>query len=175
MSSAPGPYKGPDGGAVGLQSPGAIGSIGAEFVNPPLWESSSMFVLSPIGAATHSRVSFRRSIAALLVLLVLGCGNRPQPRLAEAAETAPDAAIGPPAGDVPAPDREGDDWPQFLGPQGTGVSTETGLLDAWPADGPPLLWAREVGTGYSAPSVRGNRLVVHHRLRDEEIVECLRA
>jgi outer membrane protein assembly factor BamB len=29
-----------------------------------------------------------------------------------------------------------------------------------------------VGTGYSAPSVRGNRMVLHHRQGNEEIVEC---
>lgn len=77
--------------------------------------------------------------------------------------------------DVPAPDRSGEDWPCFLGPRHTGISGETGLLATWPKDGPPKLWDRKVGTGYSAPSVMGNRLVVHHRLEDEEIIECLRA
>jgi outer membrane protein assembly factor BamB len=66
-----------------------------------------------------------------------------------------------------------EDWPWFLGPQHTGVSGEQGLLVAWPAEGPPLLWKREVGTGYSAPSVRGERLVVHHRVGGEEVIECL--
>ncbi|MBI4325023.1 MAG: PQQ-binding-like beta-propeller repeat protein [Chloroflexi bacterium] len=66
----------------------------------------------------------------------------------------------------------GEDWPQFLGPRGNGISTETGLLDKWSSNGPPLLWAKAVGTGYSAPSVRGERLVLHHRLGDEEVVEC---
>lgn len=79
------------------------------------------------------------------------------------------------AAEVPAPERDGDDWPCFLGPHHSGVSNETGLLDSWPASGPPRIWDREVGTGYSAPSVQGNRLVIHHRLKDEEIVECLRA
>jgi outer membrane protein assembly factor BamB len=63
----------------------------------------------------------------------------------------------------------------FLGPTQDGVSPETGLLTDWPAEGPPLAWALQIGTGYSAPAVRGNRLVVHHREGDEEIVECLRA
>src|SRR5215813_5250125 len=67
----------------------------------------------------------------------------------------------------------GQDWPQFLGPYANGVSDETGLLDKWPTNGPPLLWERKIGTGYSAPSVRGNLLVLHHRIGDEEIVECL--
>ncbi|MEZ6064865.1 MAG: PQQ-binding-like beta-propeller repeat protein [Planctomycetaceae bacterium] len=69
----------------------------------------------------------------------------------------------------------GTDWPWFLGPDHTGVSTETGLLATWPKDGPPLLWERDVGTGYSAPSVRGERLVLHHRIDDAEIVECCHA
>jgi outer membrane protein assembly factor BamB len=67
------------------------------------------------------------------------------------------------------------DWPEFLGPTRNGVSPETGLLEKWPEKGPPILWSKPVGTGYSAPSVRGNRLVVHHRIGDEEIVECLEA
>jgi outer membrane protein assembly factor BamB len=66
----------------------------------------------------------------------------------------------------------GADWPMFLGPHGTGVSDETGLATRWPAGGPPILWEKSVGTGYSAPSIRDHRLVLHHRLRDEEIVEC---
>ncbi|MBI4657896.1 MAG: PQQ-binding-like beta-propeller repeat protein [Verrucomicrobia bacterium] len=72
-------------------------------------------------------------------------------------------------------DANGEDWPQFLGPRANGTSFETGLLQKWPARGLPLVWEKTIGTGYSAPSVRGNRLVLHHRLRDEEIVECWEA
>lgn len=64
------------------------------------------------------------------------------------------------------------DWPEFLGPNRDNTSPETGLLDTLPGDGPPLVWAREVGTGYSAPSVRGELLVLHHRIGGEEIVEA---
>jgi len=74
-----------------------------------------------------------------------------------------------------ADDRPGDDWPIFLGPLGTGVSRETNLLDEWPEAGPPILWKKRIGTGYSAPSVLGERLVVHHRLKDKDVVECLHA
>lgn len=76
---------------------------------------------------------------------------------------------------VPEPDRNGEDWPCFLGPQQTGQSSETGLLESWPPEGPPLLWKKTIGTGYSAPSIAGNRLVMHHRQGDEEIIDCLRA
>lgn len=69
----------------------------------------------------------------------------------------------------------GEDWPRFLGPRANGTSLETGLLEKWPANGPPLVWAKRIGTGYSAPSVRGNQLVLHHRLGGEEIVESFDA
>lgn len=69
----------------------------------------------------------------------------------------------------------GGDWPQFLGPRANGTSSETGLLGSWPTNGPPLVWEKPIGAGYSAPSVRGNLLVLHHRLKDEEIVEAFEA
>lgn len=43
------------------------------------------------------------------------------------------------------------DWPRWLGPEGTGISKETGLADSWPADGPKKVWSHEVGIGYSSP------------------------
>lgn len=66
-----------------------------------------------------------------------------------------------------------DDWPQFLGPHANGVSDETGLLEKWPTNGLPLVWEKKIGTGYGAPSLRGELLVLHHRVGDDEIVEAL--
>jgi outer membrane protein assembly factor BamB len=68
-----------------------------------------------------------------------------------------------------------DDWPQFLGPHANGVSDETGLLQKWPTNGLPLVWEKKIGAGYGAPSVRGELLVFHHRVADEEIIEGLEA
>ena len=49
-----------------------------------------------------------------------------------------------------------DDWPQWRGPERTGVSKEKGLLKKWPADGPKLLWTyKEAGNGYTAPAIVG--------------------
>ena len=51
------------------------------------------------------------------------------------------------------------DWPQWRGPQRTGISTETGLLQEWPAGGPKLLWrVNNIGSGFSTPSVIGDRI-----------------
>jgi outer membrane protein assembly factor BamB len=50
-------------------------------------------------------------------------------------------------------------WPQWQGPNRDGVSTETGLLKKWPADGPPLLWtAKDLGAGYAGISIQNGRI-----------------
>src|SRR5579884_897287 len=69
----------------------------------------------------------------------------------------------------------GADWPQFLGPNRNGISGETGLRATWPKSGPPRLWPRSVGAGFSGPVVVGDRLILFHRLDDREVVECLNA
>jgi outer membrane protein assembly factor BamB len=51
-----------------------------------------------------------------------------------------------------------DDWPQWLGPERNATSRETGLLEAWPANGPPVVWRRSIGQGFSSVSVLGDRL-----------------
>lgn len=51
------------------------------------------------------------------------------------------------------------EWPAWRGPDRTGVSAETGLLNEWPAGGPKLAWkATGLGQGYSTPSVAGGRI-----------------
>ena len=51
------------------------------------------------------------------------------------------------------------DWPQWRGPERTGISKETGLLKDWPKNGPPLVWTyRNTGFGYSTPAIVGDRL-----------------
>jgi outer membrane protein assembly factor BamB len=68
------------------------------------------------------------------------------------------------------------DWPQFLGPNRNGVSPETGLLGTWPRGGPPVVWQRPLGSGFSGPVVAGGgRLVLVHRSGDKEIVACIDA
>lgn len=65
------------------------------------------------------------------------------------------------------------DWPQFLGPQRDGISPETGLIKTWPKKGPPVLWEKAVGEGFSGPVIAGDRVIAFHRVKDEEVVECL--
>lgn len=45
------------------------------------------------------------------------------------------------------------EWPQFLGPDRTGISKETGLLTEWPNGGPKEVWRVKGGIGMSAVAV----------------------
>jgi outer membrane protein assembly factor BamB len=66
-------------------------------------------------------------------------------------------------------------WPCILGPNHNGVSEETGLADSWPENGPREVWRIEPGEGYSAPTISGGRLILHHRpkYKNRSVVECL--
>jgi len=55
------------------------------------------------------------------------------------------------------------DWPQFLGPTSNNVSKEKGLLDAFPAKGPRVIFSKRIGTGYAPMSARDGKVVVFHR------------
>ena len=49
------------------------------------------------------------------------------------------------------------DWNQFRGPNRDNLSSETGLLDQWPAGGPERLWtATGLGKGYASVAVVGD-------------------
>ncbi len=54
-----------------------------------------------------------------------------------------------------------DDWAQWRGPNRDGISQEKGLRSTWPENGPTLVWqAKDLGAGFSTPSVVGDRLYV---------------
>ncbi len=62
-----------------------------------------------------------------------------------------------------------EDWPQWRGPNRTGVVDGEGLLAEWPAGGPRLVWSsREAGKGFSTPSKVGDRLFLLGTLEGEE-------
>lgn len=114
---------------------------------------------------TPSRRSFslpplaRRLALALPFFLAVAAGD---PARAEA----------PPAGSFVS-----EDWPRFLGPRGDQKSAETGILAEWPAAGlrSILRWGRMVGSAYSSPVIADGRLVLFHRVEDEEVLEGIEA
>ena len=66
------------------------------------------------------------------------------------------------------------DWPNLFGPNHDNRSDCAVNVD-WNSERPPELWRIPIGTGYSSPIVIGRRVIVLHRLEDEEIVSCLDA
>lgn len=66
------------------------------------------------------------------------------------------------------------DWPQWQGPGRDSKSPETGLLQQWPQDGPPLAWKSEnLGGGDSAPAVVDGRIIAMANRGEDEIVWAL--
>ncbi|HWI19312.1 MAG TPA: PQQ-binding-like beta-propeller repeat protein [Vicinamibacterales bacterium] len=68
-----------------------------------------------------------------------------------------------------------EDWPQILGPNRNGIYTGPPIVPSFPRSGPPSLWTREVGAGFSGPAVAGERLVLFHRVNNRETVEAIDA
>jgi outer membrane protein assembly factor BamB len=71
---------------------------------------------------------------------------------------------------TPGPKAEAADWPQFLGPNRDGVSAESFAFEA--GFEPATLWTREVGTGFGGPVVVGDRVILHYRRGNQEVLEA---
>lgn len=67
-------------------------------------------------------------------------------------------------------------WPQWRGPNRDGVSTEKGLLKAWPEDGPKVAWKIDsVGVGYSSLAVSDGRIFTQGDIDGVEHIICINA
>jgi hypothetical protein len=95
---------------------------------------------------------------------------------------APEAAAQPDSDAVAArenpflapgePDRG---WPFIRGPDFNGHSAEIHLANSWPSEGPPVLWNRPLGQGYSAFTAAGNRVFTQYQTLGGQYVICLNA
>ena len=66
-------------------------------------------------------------------------------------------------------------WPFLRGPNFDGHSPEICIADHWPAGGPPVLWIRELGQGYSAFVSDGARVYTQAQSLGGQFVYCLNA
>jgi len=74
------------------------------------------------------------------------------------------------AADAPGPT----DWPQWRGPDRTGLSKEIGLLKVWPKDGPPKKWtAKGLGGGYGSPIIVTGKIYGLGKIEGQECAWCL--
>ncbi|MEO8496622.1 MAG: PQQ-binding-like beta-propeller repeat protein [Planctomycetota bacterium] len=106
-------------------------------------------------ALDGDQVTLRREDGNVFTMPLDRLSNADQAFAQRAARTAPEATA------LPAEvARSEDGWPQWRGPNRDGISHETGLLDAWPDNGPPTVWkASGLGNGYSSVAVAGGRVL----------------
>ncbi len=110
----------------------------------------------------------RRAVAILAVFsawtLLSGCVAQP-------------GLSPPPADSSTAPTRAGGSgsWPRWGGPDGDFKVEARGLASHWPLTGPPTIWARGLGAGYSAIAAANEALYTMYRNGDDEVVVALDA
>jgi len=64
-----------------------------------------------------------------------------------------------------------DDWPQWRGPNRDGVWRETGIIEKFDSPQLPIQWRREIGPGYSGPTVAKGRVYITDRQVEPKQVE----
>ena len=66
------------------------------------------------------------------------------------------------------------DWPRWRGPRGDGISSESGLLNSWTGDGPPIAWStRGLGQGFSSVAIHDGKIITMGNQGDETKIICL--
>lgn len=68
-----------------------------------------------------------------------------------------------------------EDWPQYLGPERSGVYRGPALADTWGPQGPKVVWRKSIGQGLSGPVVVQGRVILFHRIGNQEIVDAIDA
>ena len=67
------------------------------------------------------------------------------------------------------------DWPGIRGTEWNGISQESGIMETWPEQGPPVLWTRQLGQGYSAFIAWDDRLATQYQSLSGQYVICMDA
>jgi outer membrane protein assembly factor BamB len=67
------------------------------------------------------------------------------------------------------------DWPQFRGPNRNNISSETGLLRKWPAQGPKVLWKTPVCEGYAGVAIKDGLAYIndYDAEKKEHLIRCI--
>lgn len=131
---------------------------------PPWWTKDEKTPLMKIDVATkNTQVVFsaadrRKHKAEIAGRIAAAQAKR------EAEEAA--AMAGPV--DPPTPANEPVAWLQWGGTRRNFHSEATGLANRWPKDGPPKLWERQLGDGFSAILSDGDTLYTMYSIRNKE-------
>jgi outer membrane protein assembly factor BamB len=119
------------------------------------------------------RLQFAALAAAGLTLVSLVWWMVGRPSRIQTAK--PDETASPAANPFLPEKTEDSGWPFIRGPRYDGRSPETLLADSWPDTGPPVLWTRPLGQGYSAFTAVGDRAFTQYQTLAGQFVICLDA
>ncbi len=72
-----------------------------------------------------------------------------------------------------APAAHAEDWPEYRGKGRRGVWTETGIVEALPADGLKVRWRTPINAGWSSPVVSGGRVFLTDFTRAENSTDVV--
>lgn len=103
-------------------------------------------------------------LAAILFILLIGCGIQGNNSSRTDAEN-PFLAAG----------EQEKGWPTLRGADLDGRSNEIHLADRWPQQGPPVLWRRSLGQGYSSFVAYQDRVFTQYQTLAGQFVLCLDA
>jgi len=89
------------------------------------------------------------------------------PILQQRSKVPPQNKPAPPVPPQPARPRA---WTQWGGPHRNFQTEATGIKESWAASGPPVVWQRPLGEGYSSPSVEDGVLYTMYGRPRQEVV-----
>lgn len=67
------------------------------------------------------------------------------------------------------------DWPQILGPNRNGIAQGETISHAWGPAGPRRVWQYDLGSGLAGPAVADGKVIIFHRIGNEDVAEALDA
>jgi outer membrane protein assembly factor BamB len=105
-----------------------------------------------------------------LLVSVPGAQAPRRPAQPQATKPQPPKPAAPAA--TPAP---GEPWLTWGGPRKDFTVTTTGLATTWPAEGPPRVWSRTLGDGYSGMAVENGILYTAYRRGADDVIVALDA
>jgi outer membrane protein assembly factor BamB len=115
------------------------------------------------------------SFGAVVLAIAAGVvGSSQSSPTTRSSPTAQSGQTTPAAQNAPATQPGTSDWPQWRGPERSGVSKESALLKQWPPAGPSRVWlSGSLGAGYGSVAVSGDQIFVQGARSGQSIVSVL--
>ena len=119
-------------------------------------------------------------LSLLVIALIVSCAPKEKAQGAadggqtETVAQAPAAEAAPTGAVQGSPVTGGADWPRFRGPNGDGLSTETGINKDWNGRPPQALWQTSLSDdGFAGPCVAEGKVFIIDHQGQEDVVRAI--